>query len=498
MHRMISVVLVLVVVTLGLILLPAWAQDDGRATHGETSPEPRSEGHRIYIEHCASCHGSDLRGGNATSMVDGVWQYGGREWDMIRNTMFGISAAGMPAFEEALSSNEIREVIRFIRDEGQRLEVRRPVLPEMLQTREYGVATEVWIDEGQLESPWALTFIDADTALITEKQGTLRLVENGVVHPDPIADTPEVLVLGQGGLMEVEVDPNYADAGNGWIYLGYTHAAPAAAPDRGDRNQPGMTRIVRGRIVDHAWVDEELVFEADASMYRTAGVHFGTRIVFDDQGHLYFPIGDRGAGEHAQDLSRPNGKIHRVNRDGTIPADNPFVDTPGALSSVWSYGHRNPQGLAVHPQTGRIWETEHGPMGGDEMNVIDPKLNYGWPEITYGINYNGTIITDETRREGMQQPVHYWVPSIAVCGIAFCDGDEFPRWQNDLFVGGLSHEILQRFVLDGDRVIHRENILQGAGRVRDVACGPDGSMYVILNAPDRIVRLTQGNAVRRQ
>ena len=259
-----------------------------------------------------------------------------------------------------------------------------------------------------------------------------------------------------------------------------------------------MTRVVRGKIRDHQWVDQQLLYTAPESSYLNTTVHFGCRIAFDREGLLYFSIGDRGTGEHAQQLDRPNGKIHRLRPDGTIPSDNPFVGTEGALESIFSYGHRNPQGLATHPVTGRIWETEHGPMGGDETNLLAAGKNYGWPEISYGINYDGTSVTDKTSAQGMQQPVLYWVPSIAVCGIDFCRGREFPRWRNNLLVTGLSYEEVRRLVVSRNRVIHEEVLLKGAGRVRDVTCSPSGEIYVLLNTPDIVVRLTNDGRAMRQ
>jgi glucose/arabinose dehydrogenase len=228
-------------------------------------------------------------------------------------------------------------------------------------------------------------------------------------------------------------------------------------------------------------VDQEDIFRVPGKFHTSSAVHFGTRFVFQD-GYLFFSIGDRGRMHMAQDVTKPNGKIHRIHDDGRIPPDNPFVDQTDAYPSLWSLGNRNPQGLALHPVTGELWETEHGPRGGDEVNLIRRGLNYGWPEITYGMNYNGTPITAETAREGLEQPALHWTPSIAVCGIDFYTGDQFPSWQNHLLVGGLASQELHRLVLDGDRVIEDEVILSDMGRVRDVATGPDGSIYVAINS----------------
>ena len=250
-----------------------------------------------------------------------------------------------------------------------------------------------------------------------------------------------------------------------------------------------MTAIVRGRMREGRWVDQQSLYAPPRDLYWADNTHFGSRFLFDRAGHLFYSIGDRGHEKEAQDLSRPNGKIHRIQDDGRVPPDNPFVARGGALGSIWSYGNRNVQGLAFHPVTGELWASEHGPRGGDELNLVEPGHNYGWPAITFGINYDGTPVSDRTEQEGMEQPVVQWTPSIGVCGIAFYSGDLFPRWKNDLFVTGLVGQELVRLVITGHKVVHQEVLFRKIGRVRTVATGPDGSLYVVLNNPGRIVRL---------
>jgi glucose/arabinose dehydrogenase len=326
-----------------------------------------------------------------------------------------------------------------------------------------------------------MAFLPDGRWLVTELKGNLRVVEKGQLLPAAVEGTPRVLAVGQGGLMEVALHPDYAK--NGWVYLAYSDPAPDGARD------VGLTAVVRGRIKDHRWVEEQTVFRAPYELYRPGGVHFGCRLVFDNSGHLFFSIGERGHKEDAQNITRPNGKIHRVFDDGRIPPDNPFVGNSNAIPSIWSYGNRNPQGLDLHPVTGELWETEHGPRGGDELNCIQPGRNYGWPVITYGIDYNGTPISGFTEKEGMEQPIIHWTPSIAVCGIDFYEGDRFPKWKNNLFVTALAQQELRRVVIDGHRVTDQEVLFKNIGRLRDVANGPDGFLYVILNKPDKIVRL---------
>ena len=251
-----------------------------------------------------------------------------------------------------------------------------------------------------------------------------------------------------------------------------------------------MIAVVRGHLREGAFVDQQMIFKASDALYRPGGLRFGSRLLFDHQNHLFFSIGDRGSPGDEQDLSQPNGKIHRVNDDGSIPQDNPFAHQPGALPSIWTYGHRNAQGLSFDPQTHLLWESEHGPRGGDELNIIVPGHNYGWPLVTYGINYDGTPITDHLAHPGMDQPVTTWVPSIAASPLAFYSGHGFPCWENNLFLGALAAEELLRIEVDQGKVLHQELLFKGIGRVRDIVNGPDGDLYLVLNSPDRIMRLT--------
>jgi glucose/arabinose dehydrogenase len=283
--------------------------------------------------------------------------------------------------------------------------------------------------------------------------------------------------------MDVNVDRNYPQ--NGWVYLSYSHELKQNA---GEDRPPAMTRIVRGRIRDMLWVDEEVIYEAPPESYLTTRHHYGNRIVFDKQGYLYFSIGDRGRQDMAQDPEKPNGKIHRIYPDGSVPGDNPYRDV--GLATLYTLGNRNPQGISVHPETDEIWAAEHGPLGGDELNLIQAGVNYGWPVITYGSNYNGTPVSEYTHKEGLAQPNLYWKPSIAVCGIEFYEGEAFPKWKNKLLVGALKFEEVSLLSIEADRVMHQETILKNFGRVRDIGMDPDGNVYVVVNRPDRVIRLS--------
>ncbi len=467
---------------LGGMLVFITTCQSSQPTGQETEEDLRSAA-LLYQQYCATCHGTDLNGGNAQSLVDKVWNFGDHPNYITRNIKFGISHLGMPSYEDILSDEEIKEIVDYILDAEKKSGIEEPGVPSELESVEYRIKSEV-VAEG-LEIPWSIVFINENKAFVTERPGRLRVIENGVLLPDAVSGTPEVLHSGQGGLLDVAIDPDYSQ--NGWVYLSFSHEIGQRP---GDSRTAAMTKIVRGKIVGNTWSNEQVIFEAPHETYKTTRHHYGSRIVFDPEGFLYFSIGDRGHSNDAQDISIPNGKVQRINRDGTIPGDNPFVDKEGVMASIYSFGNRNIQGMAVHPETGQVWSTEHGPMGGDELNLIEAGNNYGWPVITYGRNYNGTIITHETHREGMQQPNYYWNPSPAFCGLDFYQGNLFPKWKNKLLVGALKYEEVKLLTLADDRVIHEEVVIKGAGRVRDVECSPEGAVYVVLNDPGTILKLT--------
>lgn len=441
------------------------------------------DGAAIYQQYCATCHGADLNGGNSGSLIDGIWQFGAADNYRFRNIKFGITHLGMPSYGAVLKDNEINAVIKYINDSEKNSGAVKPALVKELETLDYKLNVETFA-EG-LEIPWAIDFLDATTALITEKPGRLRTVVKGKLQSEAVKNIPKVLNEGQGGLMDVAVDPDYKE--NGWIYLAFSHVLDKAG--KGEDRPGAMTKIVRGKIIDNTWTNEETLFEAPHDLYKTTRHHYGCRIVFDPAGYLYFAIGERGIKEDAQDITRPNGKVHRINKDGSIPADNPFVNNANAIKSIYSYGNRNIQGIAIHPETGEVWATEHGPFGGDELNLIKAGNNYGWPVISYGINYDGSILTEFTHKPGMEQPALYWRPSIAVCGLDYYTGDLFKKWKNKLLVGALKYEEVRLLDIENNRVTHDEVILKGQGRVRDVQTGPDGAIYVVLNDPGTVIKL---------
>jgi Glucose/sorbosone dehydrogenases len=441
----------------------------------------------FFNQNCANCHGRNLEGGQAPSLLGDNWKHGMDDASVARSISEGILTNGMPAWKGALSEAEIRAMVVLIREKRAAALRRQTTFPkpdesQVVKSQEHSFRVRTVAEN--LATPWSIAFLPDGGMLVTEQRGALRIVKDGKVGA-AIENTPAVRFNGQGGLLAVALHPNYQS--NGWVYLSYS--------DRSS-NGNGLTAVVRGRIRENKWVDQETIFKADERFYKPGGVHFGSRFVFDNAGHLFFSIGERGDKDNAQDLSRPNGKVHRIMDDGRIPPDNPFLNDTNAFPTIWSYGNRNPQGLAAHPVTGDLWETEHGPRGGDELNIIRPRRNYGWPVITYGMDYNGSPITAITAKEGMEQPVIHWTPSIAVCGIAFYTGDKFPKWKNNLFVTSLAAEEFRRVVIDGEKVVSQELLFKGIGRLRDVANGPDGYLYVVLNTgrnpsdeSSRIIRL---------
>ena len=425
---------------------------------------------QIYELNCASCHGPKMQGGSAPSMLDEVWTYGGDDAGLAASIQHGYPERGMPAWSATLSSDQIRAMVIFIREQravAQReaTTFAKPKDDITVSSKLQNYRIKTWVDD--INEPWSLAFLPDGRALATEKKGRLLMIEKGAAKGKPISGIPH---------------PDFAK--NGWIYLSYSHPQKNA-----EGRNVSLTRIIRGHIKNGAWVDQETIFQAPVDVYPNAGgVHFGGRIVFDGAGYMFFSIGERGRAPNAQNLAVPMGKVHRLHDDGRVPTDNPFVKDPNAVPSIWSYGHRNPQGLALHPVSGELYDAEHGPRGGDEINLVRRGLNFGWPVITYGMNYDGTPMTNLTAKEGMEQPVTFWTPSIAICGIHFYAGDLFPKWKNNLFVASLAAEELRRLEFKDNKVVDEEVLFKGLGRIRHVISGPDGAIYVLLSS--RIARLS--------
>lgn len=326
-----------------------------------------------------------------------------------------------------------------------------------------------------LTNPWSMAFLPDGRVLIAERPGRLRIWEDGQLLDEPAGGLPEVWSHGQGGLLEVALHPDYEQ--NGWLYLGFAKK----------EGNVGNTAIARAKLEGNALTNVEEIFHGHD--LTTAAHHFGCRIVFDDENHLFFCIGDRGQMSNAQKLTNHNGKVMRIHDDGSVPSDNPFVDSAGAMPEIWTYGNRNIQGMALHPETGKLWSHEHGPKGGDEINLMVKGGNYGWPLATHGINYDGSVITPDTTLPGMIDPVLHWTPSIAPCGLAFVNSPRYEDWNGNMLVGALAGQHIHRVVFEGDDVVHTEKILEGFARFRDIRQGPDGYVYVLTEMPGLFFRI---------
>lgn len=332
-------------------------------------------------------------------------------------------------------------------------------IQDVKQDYEYEVVSD------ELEIPWGMDFFEDGSFLATEKEGNLYYYKNGTIKI--VQNTPEILLKGQGGLMDVRIHPEFSK--NKWIYLSFA--------ERGDNKDEGNTKIIRANFDGSTLTNITTIYRALPNSSKP--YHFGSRIEFDDNSYLYFSVGDRGnREENPQDIKQDGGKIYRLHDDGKIPNDNPFVNEDGAKKAIYSYGHRNPQGMEKNPFTGEIWVHEHGPQGGDEINIIQKGKNYGWPVISYGINYDGTSFTDLTEKNGMEQPFYYWVPSIAPSGMAFVTSDKYPELKGNLLVGSLKFLYLEHCVIEGNKVVKRERLLKNIGRFRSVEQSPDGYIYV--------------------
>ena len=481
--------------------------------YGFSGPLP---GQAIYAANCLGCHGNDLTGGRAPTLFAEQWQADTKDSEIAKTILNGIPNTEMDGFKGKLDDDQVNELIKYIRSQSGVLKPRVNMVRDpngtVLKTEKQTVKIET-VAKG-LDTPWGLCFLADGRMLVTERNfnnGTLRIIDKGVVS-DPIKGTPETWAGQDSGMFDVIIHPKYAE--NGWIYLSYSSALPAtlapaapvaptpdpaAAPGapggrRGGRGRGGpqpatMTNIVRGRNKDGQWVDQEFIFKAPAELYTVQGAHYGSRFAFDKEGHLFYSLGERAVYANAQTLANPLGKVHRVNDDGSIPKDNPFVNTPNAVPSIWTYGNRNPQGLSWDPVTGKLWESEHGPTAGDEINVLKPGHNYGWGVATKG---SQTGLT-KTSEPGMDDPIVYYIPTLAPSGIAFYSGDKFPNWKNNLFVGGLAGEQLRRLVVNDETVTSQEVIFNQFGRIRDVVNGPDGYLYFLINqgnpGPGLVARL---------
>ena len=469
---------------------------------------------KMWEQNCASCHGDNGGGNSASSLLDEEWTTDGTDRGLYDSIEGGLQHLGMPAYGEAFTPAEVWSqvvLIREFRAEAQREEHPAAEAEKGTGSIEEGTGVydtrharfrleEVPVEADELsggfERPWAIDFLPDGRPLITERAGTLYVAED---PEDPaslreVTGTPQVWEHGQGGLLDVAVDPAYEQ--NGWIYLSFSQKS-----GEHDGKAVGNTAFVRGKIREEGgklrWTDEQLLHRPDEGDDGPQGVHFGSRFAFDGDGHVFLVLGERGRNEASLEADNAWGKILRLNKDGSTPADGqPFSSDPEAVRGLWTLGHRNPQALLFQPGTDRLYAVEHGPRGGDELNLIEPGNSHGWSKRSYSINYNGTPRGDNPpwhEEAGYTEPVFYWIPSLAPCGAAFYTGDSLGDWgARDLFVTSLVDQELHRLRLadDGKSVTEHEVLLRGIGRLRDVATGPDGALWVVAEKPGRVFRLT--------
>jgi glucose/arabinose dehydrogenase len=430
-----------------------------------------SENYQLF---CAGCHGV-----NMDKFRDHKWTYAKTPAKIEQIIAEGISKEGMPGFAAKLSHDEIRALGEYILAESKNraINISKSKAPkDGIYGSDVKYRIEVLTDD--LQIPWGIEFLPNGDLLIAERNGHFfRLTPDGQLHK--IKGLPKIRVAGQGGLMDLKLHPDYSN--NGWIYVSFSYI------DEEDRDA-GNTEIIRVQLDGNEITKMESLYKGHPAV--STNHHFGSRMEFDKEGYLYFSIGDRGRRDvFPQKIDNSNGKVHRIKDDGSIPEVNPFYKQVGAEKSIFSYGHRNIQGMVRHPQTGAIWTHEHGPRGGDEINIVQAGMNYGWPVISFGINYDGTTFTNDTARTGMEQPLSYYVPSIAPCGMAFITGNRYGEWENSLLIGSLRFEYLERCIIENNELVGHERLLEGIGRVREVKMSPDGYIFVGVENPGRILKL---------
>lgn len=518
---------------------PAGQPPGGQPPGGGRGGGRGNAGAALFTATCSGCHGTPELTGRAPYLFDQKWLDATDDEKIANTVRHGVPEKGMVGFTpEQLTDQQIFQLIAYIRTATANLKPRPvyvadpdgKVITSEKQTFKMEVLTR------DVNTPFGIAFLPDGRLLITERNGTLRILDKGKLS-DPIKNTPKPHVQQDGGFLDVTVHPQYAK--NGWLYLSYSEvqpgyvappppppadpaaaAPPATAPPAaatpppgnaappanagqqggnagppagpgggfgggrgrgGPPQPPSNTVIVRGKInKNNEWTDQQVIFRSPTELYVSSGVHFGSRFTWDREEHLFFTLGERGTMQNAQDLKNGLGKVHRVNDDGSVPKDNPFVNTPGADATIWSYGHRNPEGLAWEPGTGRLWESEHGPTGGDEINIIEKGHNYGWGVASKGLQGGIT----KTTEAGMDDPIVYYTPAIAPAGITFYTGARYPGWKNtSLLVGALVGQQLRRLEISNENVVKQEVLFEQFGRVRDIVQGPDGYLYIALQSP---------------
>jgi len=425
-----------------------------------------------YATYCAGCHGEKM-----DAFTDRQWKHGNKLADLMKAIKNGYPDEGMPSFAKTFTDAEIKELSQYILKGIKNVEAYNfddaPVSSifksEKLTVKLDTIATGI-------DVPWSIAFLPESSILVTNRDGQLYRVKDK--NKQIVTGVPNVVAEGQGGLFDVILHPDFEK--NSLVYITY------AKPKKENGKTLATTAVMRAKLDGNTLTSQAIIFEA--LPYAPTRHHYGGRMLFD-KGYLFVSVGERGNEKQNPQSLKDNqlGKIHRLKDDGSIPADNPFKDKAGKPTSLYCYGNRNQQGLAINPSTGALWENEHGPRGGDEINIINPGANYGWPLTSYGINYDGKPITDRAIAPGIQAPELYWVPSIAPSGMAFITGDVYKPWKGALLVGSLRYKYLNLCYLDGNKIVSQEKLLKNIGRVRDVRVGPDGYIYVAVEKPTAAV-----------
>lgn len=418
-----------------------------------------------YKNYCAGCHGVKM-----DMFVDRKWKYGNKPEELFKSIKEGYVDDGMPAFKETFNDQEIKDLatymIKGIENVAKYTASSEKPKSDIFETEKVKIKLEKVFD--QVKVPWGIAFLSASQYLVSDRSGELYLVKDNKNY-EKVLGVPAVRNAGQGGLMDILIDPDFNK--NQIIYLSYSKPHPTDSKLQ-------TTAILKGQLKGNELINTKDIFVAEP--YSTTRHHYGSRMDFGKDGLLYFSVGERGnEKENPQSLKNNDlGKVHRITKDGDIPKDNPFYNQQDKEQSVYSYGHRNPQGLAFNPFTNELWSHEHGPRGGDEINIHKKGANYGWPVVSYGINYNGKIITNLTTKPGIEEPMHYWIPSIAPSGMAFVNSKVYKGWEGDLMVGSLRFQYLNRCEIKNGKVVNEELLFKNIGRVREVRMSPDGYLYI--------------------